>query len=1108
MVETRFIHGAQAEVGATTPGEPFIGRTQELDELESYVRDSAGRLVLVTGAPGIGKTRLMNEFAARAALAGRRVLKGGCWEGEGAPAFWPFVLVLRHYLAAAEDASAGAAACADLHELLDRALRTEPRWRPRQRAPAAADAQQAQFELFDRFASFVAELSVAQPAAILLDDIHWADTSSMLLLQFLASRLAELRVLLLVTSREPVPAPVSATCRHPSSRQMPLAGLNATEVRALLQAAGIPVSREALVDKLVALTDGNPFFLKELARLAEASDAPPGPDWPAPLPATLRALTLHQFASLSPACRNMLCVAAVIGRDFEAELVAEALHQPIDAVLDLLHEALATRVLTALGPGKYRFAHALVRETLYEDLPLSERARLHERIALALRKRDTSRPTPISALAHHFFLALPLSDHATAAAYARKAGAEAYRACAYDEAVIYLRRAHELGYGSSSPEQLCDLLMLLGTAEAAAGAWQRSRDTFAECMGIARSINDPSRFCHAAIGFKGMMLATIPIDTEVVAILEEARDRAQKDDILLAEVLSALAGALYFHNDPSLPIDYSSRALELATRTGDDHLRATALQARIVSLWRPGQVRHVLALSSELLSMSQRLGDPHFAFQARIARHSALLFLGAIQESDLELAEMAHIAHKNQHPRLQWQVAVIRAARAIARGQTHLIEQLCSATRSLGQRVHDPSATHYELIQAYQRSLLDGDLRHWEPMAASIVDAFPTIVGYRAAKALLHARLGQLDAARSILEPFVAVNYANIPSNSVSLWLLSMLSEATALCREADWAASLYNHLLPYAANHIVVGWGILLDGSVSHYLGVLAVTVGDFRSAHHHFQQAIVQNTALLAPPLVARSQLSYAELLTHASQDSDRGRELARTAETTFQNHGLNRYADRARAISAQRSPALKSSMNAQLSSVPADRRDPQDPEANVLRRQGDVWLLTFRGQSTYVRDSLGIAYIAQIIGAAGREIHVLDLIATRSAATPHGTSHGLLIDAQARTEYRRRLREIYAELDVANSHHDLGMVTKLQAEQDAISRELGRALGLGGRSRPALSDSERARVSVRNRITTALRAIRPKNQAAYSHLLRCLRTGTWCAYEPETHVPWRLD
>ncbi|HSP97610.1 MAG TPA: BREX system ATP-binding domain-containing protein, partial [Candidatus Dormibacteraeota bacterium] len=497
---------AKQPVSTERADDTFVGRRRELEAISrslAAVASRGGRLEIVSGAPGIGKTRLTHEVAAIARGRGFYVLRGGCWEGEGAPAYWPWADVLRNHLGAPRDDAAGTAI--DFSQLLEVAA-TRAGVPVRGIVDPSKDAQQARFMLFDRFCEFLAATAGGQPVLVIIDDVQSADIGSLLLLQFLAGRLAKLPIALLVTSRDPLSEMTASTSRHAWARHIVLHGLSRSEARALLAARAARTPGRAVLDRLMHLTDGNPYFLKELGQLLVDGEAGFDPTGAVALPASLLVVTLQPYHRLSVGCRSLLQAASVVGREFDAELAARAAGLPIREALGLLDEAVERRVVTAAGAARYHFAHALVREAIHDQLHPSDRTRLHESIAVALeRQAEEGERVSAATLAHHFCKALPLTQRRQAALYCIAAGESAHTAFAYEEAVFQLRRAQEISGTSLTELESCDLLLRLGAAEAGAGEWARSRRTFEDAAAVARRINCPERLAHAALGFKGMM---------------------------------------------------------------------------------------------------------------------------------------------------------------------------------------------------------------------------------------------------------------------------------------------------------------------------------------------------------------------------------------------------------------------------------------------------------------------------------------------------------------------------------------------------------------------------------------------------------------------------
>ena len=414
---------------------PLVGRARELvllDDRLAAAHRGAGYLVLVAGEPGIGKTRLAEELASVAGEHGARVLWGRCYEGEGAPVYWPWVQILRAHVRERDPAvlraelGAGAAEIAQLvADVRDRL--------PDLSAPVPAEPAHARFRLFEAITTFLCNAAATRPLVLILDDLHWADTPSLRLLQFLRHELRTSRLLVLGTYRDsevdqghPLTETLVALAREPTTTRIHLPGLGAADVARIIEHVAGSTASEALVAAIADQTEGNPFFVTELARLI-ADDRSQRDDDGVPrllvLPQSVREAIGQRLRHLSPACHRLLTVAAVLGREFGLAELARADDLAAEPLLDVLAEAETARVIAAAGMGRYRFSHALIREALYEHVPTARRIRLHRQVGEALEGLYAADIEPhLAELAHHFVQAAPVGDPGKAVTYARRAG--------------------------------------------------------------------------------------------------------------------------------------------------------------------------------------------------------------------------------------------------------------------------------------------------------------------------------------------------------------------------------------------------------------------------------------------------------------------------------------------------------------------------------------------------------------------------------------------------------------------------------------------------------------------------------------------------------------
>lgn len=441
-------------------GSVFVGREAELAELGAGLRRAAGgrgESFLIAGEPGVGKTRLADELVQAAQPDEIRFSWGRCWEGGGAPSYWPWTQIARALLSSADGQEAlgrldpeGRVLVEDLAQGGGAATAYVP----------APDPERARFRLFDATTRFVRALASARPQGFVFDDLHAADQPSLLLLAFLARELRTTGVFLLGTYREAESHQIPAVSRllgelARESRHVFLRGLSEPEVALFLQRAKGRAPSSALVTAVYQATDGNPFFLHEVVRLLLASGDGDDPTALTMLriPGQVREAVRRHLRPLPAEAVALLSAAAVVGRDFEVGVLERLDLTPgsntpgrlgRDRILDLVGVAIQAGVLgeESLALGRYRFTHALIRETLYDDLPLAERVRLHRAVGETLEELHRFAPDQHPAeLAHHFHLAAQGGEVEKAATYLEQAGLRAEGALAYEDAVALYERA-------------------------------------------------------------------------------------------------------------------------------------------------------------------------------------------------------------------------------------------------------------------------------------------------------------------------------------------------------------------------------------------------------------------------------------------------------------------------------------------------------------------------------------------------------------------------------------------------------------------------------------------------------------------------------------------
>ena len=417
-------------------GSAFVGREREMTELKASLEDAfsgRGRLVMLVGEPGIGKTRTAQERDAQ-------VLWGWCYEEQGAPPYWPWTQPIRSYIQDKDidqlrsEMGPGAA---DIAEVVPQVRDKLPDIEP----PPALEPESARFRLFDSIATFLRNASRNRPLVLILDDLHWADRSSLLLLEFLAHEIAKSRLLVVgayrdveLSRRHPLTETLAELARGASFQRVLLRGLDQQETERLIQANTEAELPQGIVQTVYSQTEGNPFFVTEIASLLGRE----GELWDIRIPEGVREVIGRRLNRLSERCNRVLTVASVIGREFDFKLLSVLNDISEGQLLEVIEEALNARVIeeAVSGAERYQFSHALIRQTLYEEITTSRRVRLHARIGEALEKLHRTNVEPhASELAYHFSEAEPVTGAEKLVRCSLMAGEQALVAYAWEEAL-------------------------------------------------------------------------------------------------------------------------------------------------------------------------------------------------------------------------------------------------------------------------------------------------------------------------------------------------------------------------------------------------------------------------------------------------------------------------------------------------------------------------------------------------------------------------------------------------------------------------------------------------------------------------------------------------
>ncbi len=903
-----------ARLNAAT-GDRYVPRVDEHHAVhDRWAAAQAGtrQTVLIDGEPGIGKTRFIAQLARELHDDEQAVvLFGHCAEELDAP-YGPFVEALSHLVDHAPrdvleqhlERHGGA-----LSRLVPRLMHRMPS----APAPARTDPQTERYLAFAAVVGLLEQVTAEAPVVLVLDDLHWADGPTLALLRHLVTEIEDCRILVLGTYRHSdlprehqLALLLAALRREDHVTRMTLEGLTEAGVVALMElVAGHALDEGglALAAALSAETDGNPFFVGEILRHLSESGAvkqDAGGRWELAgtpgalaLPQSVREVVRHRVERLGPDTCRLLSLAAVIGRDFELEVLARVAGEEPERLLDALDSAVDARILQEHDRrvGWWTFTHNLINQTLYDALGATRQARLHHRVAQALEALCGEDTDPRAAeLARHWIAGVAPSAAGKALSYSRRAGQRALDSLAPDEAMRHFQQARALLPNSPDHRaERCDVAIELGEAQRQAGR-PEFRVTLLEASRLAGELRDADRAARAALANnRGFASAFGEVDDERVAAIESALEldlsRDPAHPAQRARLLALLAMELQFEAGHERRRDLAERALQVARDSGDTRILPYVLRDRFHAIWSADTLDARRAIAEEMSELADRGADPLVRIWALDRTVHAAAESGELRRALAALEALVERTDELGQPGLRWHATYYAAGLTQLTGDLAEAERLAGLAAARSSLAGEPDGIVVHLSQLCGIRVEQGRTSEVLELLQQAAAHHPRIPAFRSGLAVMLCELGRSAEAEALVDHAADSHFADVRRDPGWSTALALWARATAAVGSERAAAPLYDLLAPSRGG--LVWNGTTGYGAVDAFLGMLASTFGAHERAYEHFHaaSALHRREGILGWEAHNLAQLARAQL---RGGDAARARATAGEARRLAEEHG----------------------------------------------------------------------------------------------------------------------------------------------------------------------------------------------------------------------------
>ena len=814
------------------PTRQIVGRDAQLAVMAAHLADldqSRGGLVLLTGEPGIGKTRLAEEFVRLGRERGASAAWATTWQGDGAPPLWPWVQVLRQ-LAGSEDTLAQFDA----------------------ESPGASPA--ARFAQSEAVADVIKAATMTGPIVVVIDDLQWADSATLRILTTVAARLRDVGCLFVGTYRSEELSVEHAAELARVGVTLAVPPLSADAAAELLTIAVGSTVSELARGAIVERSAGNPLFVWEFGQLLAQSGRVDVA--PAAVPLAVVAVIGRRLARLPEDAVALLRAGAVAGNPFTAEVVAGVADVALSEAITGLRTAASVGLISPDdATNGYRFSHDLVRDVVLDGVDPVRRTELHLRVASAFEERVTVDDSFHAVVADHLERAGPLHAEA-AAAHWELAARRAQRVLAFDEAALCFRRAAR----NCAPDSRRVAVLLVDEGEALllAGELEHARARFLAGARLARSVADPELLARAVLGMgAGPVAWEVPIaSNEQASLVADALERLPDDATALRSMLLArLSVAAATPETVAIARHRANEALELAQSAGDPALIAQALAAVNDAYAGPAHTMTRRDNADTIVELAVTAGDRVLELLGYRYRIVADLEIGDIAAVDRNIAAFTRLAEQLRQPLVSWYVPLFRGMRALLGGDLDTADRRCSEVASAA----DATESHNAAMMAATLALGIDATRGRNPDPAALEGLFAVDpadwASYAAGLAMVNWLVGNCDRARHLLDLHADNGFARLGEDGEQLTTLLLFSRVATGLEAVAACAALYDLFLPHAGLWAVDGIAGCCWGPVELELGRLALTLDRRADALDHLGRARASAEQAGAPLISAEA-------------------------------------------------------------------------------------------------------------------------------------------------------------------------------------------------------------------------------------------------------------